>query len=66
MLRVRHNIRGMYGKPLHGTQQMTIQLYYQVLFPKDKQQDNVSLGLAMDNVNIHLNDISPYAPALWP
>ena len=33
---------------------------------KDKQQDNVSLGLAMDNVNIHLNDISPYAPALWP
>lgn len=66
MLRVRDDIGGMYVKLLHGTWQMTIWLYYHVLFPKDKQQDNVSLGLTMDNVNIHLDDISPYTPALWP
>lgn len=48
---------------------MTKQLYYHELFPKDKQKDITSLrslGLAMDNVSTHLDDISlfPHIMAL--
>jgi len=48
---------------------MTKQLYYHELFPKDKQKDIISLhslGLALDKVSTHLDDISlfPHIMAL--
>lgn len=43
---------------------MTKQLYYHELFPKDKKKDIISLhslGLALDNVGTHLDDISLFS-----
>ena len=43
---------------------MTKQLYYHELFPKDKKKDIISLhslGLALDNVSTHLDDISLFS-----
>lgn len=54
----------MYGKHLCGIWQVTIQLYYHVLFPKNKQQDDVSLGLTMDNVNSGNISLCPRIVAL--